>query len=345
MKFNPMKLVACRRFIPAIAFAASGLVSRWIPAQTDAPATPAHVATIKLKLVMENMQETIDAQQQVSDLQKHLDEMTKSHQADLKVLQDKAADPKLPNAEARDAAINELDAKSFAFRQDELSTTIKIQRLTSTQLINAFREINSTVKDLATRKSYDVVMIDNGEILPPNLGDISSEKTETNLIFGRRVITASEQTDISIDVIAQLNKGYKSPPGIAPRPALPTTAMQLGSKTFQLEIAGDEPSREHGLMERDTLGADHGMIFIFSEPQEQNFWMHHTRFPLDIVYVDAHGKVVSVKGMKPYDESAVPSDGDTKYAIELSAGQARAAGIKAGDMVKIPAAADAAVKK
>jgi uncharacterized membrane protein (UPF0127 family) len=73
--------------------------------------------------------------------------------------------------------------------------------------------------------------------------------------------------------------------------------------------------------------------------------MHHTRFPLDIIFVDEHGKVVSVHNMKAYDEHTTRSDGPAKYAIELPAGAAAATGVKAGDELHVPPAVDAALKK
>ena len=119
---------------------------------------------------------------------------------------------------------------------------------------------------------------------------------------------------------------------------LPMTAMQIGSKTYQLEIAGDDASREHGLMERDSMDADHGMIFVFSDCREQSFWMHNTRFPLDIIFADDHAKVVSTHSMRAYDESSTYSHGAAKYAIELNVGQAASTGIKPGDKLQIPPA-------
>ncbi len=75
---------------------------------------------------------------------------------------------------------------------------------------------------------------------------------------------------------------------------LPTTTMKLGSKQFTLEIANSEETRETGLMYRDSMPADHGMIFVFQSPQFVNFYMKNTRIPLDIVFVDPNGVVVSV---------------------------------------------------
>jgi uncharacterized membrane protein (UPF0127 family) len=124
--------------------------------------------------------------------------------------------------------------------------------------------------------------------------------------------------------------------------SLPTVTMQLGSKTFTLEVAKTIPSRETGLMRRDSMPVDRGMIFVFARAEPLGFYMRNTRIPLDIVYVDADGKVISIKQMKPYDESTTPSDGPAKWAIELNEGVAAQAGIKVGDKLQIPQSASSA---
>ena len=120
---------------------------------------------------------------------------------------------------------------------------------------------------------------------------------------------------------------------------LPTVPMRIGSKTFTLEIANDAAEREKGLMRRDSMPADHGMIFVFAGDQRLGFWMRNTRIPLDIIYVNANGVVVSVKQMRPYDTSTTYADAPAKYAIELNQGQAAAAGVKVGDQLTLPDAA------
>src|SRR3954471_21933201 len=70
---------------------------------------------------------------------------------------------------------------------------------------------------------------------------------------------------------------------------LPTVQVSLGGKPFTLEVADTDANRQYGLMRRDSMPADHGMIFVFGDERERGFWMKNTRIPLDIVYVNAAG--------------------------------------------------------
>lgn len=117
---------------------------------------------------------------------------------------------------------------------------------------------------------------------------------------------------------------------------LPTVDMKLGTKTFTLEIANDAAEREKGLMRRDSMPADHGMIFVFPAEQRLGFFMKNTRIPLDIIFVNATGVVVSIKQMRPYDVTTTYTDAPAKWAIELNQGQAAAAGVNVGDRLTIP---------
>ena len=84
------------------------------------------------------------------------------------------------------------------------------------------------------------------------------------------------------------------------------------------------------------MPSDHGMIFVFESDEPRAFWMENTRIPLDILFVASDGHVVSIHSMKPYDRTAVPSDGPARYAIELNQGAAQSAGVKAGDILQLP---------
>jgi uncharacterized membrane protein (UPF0127 family) len=123
----------------------------------------------------------------------------------------------------------------------------------------------------------------------------------------------------------------------APQSHLRTVPMQIGSKQFTLEVADTWATQEHGLMERDSLPESHGMIFVFAEEADHEFYMKHTRIPLDILFLDHTGKIISAKTMSPYDLTLVPSDGPAKYAIELNAGQIQATGVTVGQTLDVPA--------
>jgi uncharacterized membrane protein (UPF0127 family) len=143
-----------------------------------------------------------------------------------------------------------------------------------------------------------------------------------------RTIAATAATLLLLLVGCESDSGAKS--------GLQTVKMDIGQKTFTLEVADTEATRSYGLMRRDSMPADHGMIFVFNREAPLGFWMKNTRIPLDILYVDATGKVVSVKQMKPHDTNTTPSDGPAQYAIELNEGAADKAGVKAGMTLKIP---------
>lgn len=135
--------------------------------------------------------------------------------------------------------------------------------------------------------------------------------------------------------------GCESAPTTAPT-ELATCKMTIGSKTYQLEMARTSAEQEKGLMKRDSMPEDHGMIFTFEEDRLQQFWMKDTRFPLDIIFLDHSGLVVSVSTMQAYDLGTTSSVAPAQYAIELNIGQAKAAGVEKGQTLKIP---DAAVYK
>jgi uncharacterized membrane protein (UPF0127 family) len=117
---------------------------------------------------------------------------------------------------------------------------------------------------------------------------------------------------------------------------LPTTQMTIATQSFTLEIANDAKEREIGLMKRDSIPADYGMIFVFPDETPRSFWMKNTRIDLDILYVRSDGVIDSIATMRAYDLTGVSSKGPAKYAIELNSGIASKIGVKPGDHLDIP---------
>ncbi len=124
---------------------------------------------------------------------------------------------------------------------------------------------------------------------------------------------------------------------------LATTSMDLKGKAFVLEIAATDQARERGLMYRDSMPADHGMIFVFDKDDTYSFWMHNTRIDLDGIWVAADGSVVFIDTMKAYTETSHMPPKPARYVIELNAGMAKTLGLKVGDKLVIPEKARTAV--
>lgn len=116
-----------------------------------------------------------------------------------------------------------------------------------------------------------------------------------------------------------------------------TITTSTGEHRFMVEIADDEAERERGLMFRDPLPDDRGMLFEFPDLTERGFWMHNTPSSLDIIYIDPHGRIVSIAANAPPEsDDVIPSHGAASGVLELKAGRAAAIGAKAGDVVRHP---------
>ncbi|WP_434052085.1 MAG: DUF192 domain-containing protein [Roseibium sp.] len=115
----------------------------------------------------------------------------------------------------------------------------------------------------------------------------------------------------------------------------PLTVQGTGqTHSFTVEVAVTAPERSRGLMFREEMAADHGMLFIFEQEGDRYFWMKNTPLPLDIIYIDAAGKIVSIAAdTTPFSEQTIPSAAPAKYVLELNAGTSAELGIGVGDTV------------
>lgn len=118
-----------------------------------------------------------------------------------------------------------------------------------------------------------------------------------------------------------------------------TPSVALHGKTFSTELALDDASREHGLMDRTKLAADHSMLFVFADSEPRYFWMKNTLIPLDILYFDKDRKLISIAAdaqpCKADPCKVYSSYGSAQYVLELGGGVAKQAGIQVGDELTI----------
>jgi uncharacterized protein len=110
-----------------------------------------------------------------------------------------------------------------------------------------------------------------------------------------------------------------------------------------VEIASTPQERETGLMYRNHLGANDGMIFLFTHPQPLTFWMKNTEIPLDMIFADANRRIVgTVIRAEPYSEQLLSVGGDSQYVLEVNGGFCQAHQIQPGDHLKFMGFADKA---
>jgi uncharacterized membrane protein (UPF0127 family) len=104
--------------------------------------------------------------------------------------------------------------------------------------------------------------------------------------------------------------------------------------SLDIEIADDDYSRERGLMYRTWLPEQAGMFFIFNKEEYRSFWMKNTRLSLDILFIDATGKINTIHAYTiPYAEASLPSKAPARYVLEVNAGFCDNHGIREGMQV------------
>jgi len=118
--------------------------------------------------------------------------------------------------------------------------------------------------------------------------------------------------------------------------------IRIGDHTVQMQIAALPDEMEKGLMFRKEMGADEGMLFVFTRPQPMGFWMRNTILPLDIGYIDPTGELKEIYPMYPHDEKTVASRGrNLQFCLEMNQGWYARNGVKPGAQLDLKAVAEA----
>ena len=129
----------------------------------------------------------------------------------------------------------------------------------------------------------------------------------------------------------------RSPAGLQ---QVPLTIESSGrTHRFTVEVAGTAEEQRVGLMNRQQLGPDRGMIFPFDNERVASFWMRNTLIPLDMIFVRADGVIANIEANTvPMSEELVYSYEPVKAVLEIPGGRSAELGIKAGDKVQWSAA-------
>ena len=128
-----------------------------------------------------------------------------------------------------------------------------------------------------------------------------------------------------------------------PTPPRSMITLKVGGEQVTAEIAATVAHRRRGLMFRNELPTNHGMLFVYPAAKERGFWMKNCAMDLAIAYTKADGTIVSIHEMKAawhtpdrVDLPGYPSGGACAMALEMEAGWFHARGVKPGDKLELP---------
>lgn len=131
-----------------------------------------------------------------------------------------------------------------------------------------------------------------------------------------------------------------APAGRAQDCAFGSADLRQGASVlrFQVEVADEEAERARGLMFREAMPRFDGMLFVYDRPEPVAFWMKNTLIPLDMLFFDASGRLVSVhENAVPGDLTPIAGGEAIQYVLEINGGGARRLGIAPGAELRHPA--------
>ena len=120
-----------------------------------------------------------------------------------------------------------------------------------------------------------------------------------------------------------------------------TFILDSGNITFKCDLANTSEERQIGLMNRESMEQDEGMVFVFDSPLEVSFWMKDTLIPLDIIFINETGHIVNIAEAAPEPDvsdsllTRYPSDGPILWVVEINQGICAAEGIVPGTYIEI----------
>jgi uncharacterized membrane protein (UPF0127 family) len=121
--------------------------------------------------------------------------------------------------------------------------------------------------------------------------------------------------------------------GIAPAGAQLLMELSIGPYRVETEIANSEESRQLGLMHRKKMAQNHGMLFVFNQPEQYCMWMKNTLIPLAVAFIDQDGIIVDIEEMRPQTEDIHCSSKAVKFALEMNSGWFKNRGIEPGSRI------------
>lgn len=127
-------------------------------------------------------------------------------------------------------------------------------------------------------------------------------------------------------------------PGAAAQTAqpvqFPVVSLTAGMHLIRAEVAAREEERRQGLMFREKMGQNEGMVFIFDAPAQVCMWMKNTFIPLSVAFIDDQGKIVNIEHMQPQTTDSHCAQRPARYALEMNQGWFAKRGIRPGMQIE-----------
>lgn len=114
---------------------------------------------------------------------------------------------------------------------------------------------------------------------------------------------------------------------------LPVIPLSAGIHLIKAEVAATEANRQQGLMFRDRMGQNEGMVFVFDGPATVCMWMKNTLIPLSVAFIDGSGKIINIEDMQPHSTESHCAKKPASYALEMNQGWFKQKNIKPGTAI------------
>lgn len=114
----------------------------------------------------------------------------------------------------------------------------------------------------------------------------------------------------------------------------PVVSLTAGMHIIKAEFASKEAERQQGLMFREKMGNNEGMVFLFDAPGNVCMWMKNTLIPLSVAFIEDSGKIVNIEDMQPQTTESHCAKKPVRYALEMNTGWFKQKNIKPGAIIR-----------
>lgn len=149
----------------------------------------------------------------------------------------------------------------------------------------------------------------------------------------RKLLVLLSSLPVAIVTAATVASAVFVPAALAQGASLPRVELSAGFHRIEAEVAATPGERSQGLMQRQQLAANAGMIFVFPVAATHCFWMKNTPLPLSIAFLDEQGRIINIAEMAPLSESNHCPAQPARFALEMNRGWFAAKGLKAGAVI------------